>query len=872
VRRTVTLAVVVLLFPILALALSLRPGAAVESDERLVNGDFEAGTTDPWRTLDENTLHLGSCPAHGGSNAGALTVADYQNYLEQVVQVAPSATYEFTGYISSSGAAATEYVGARVLWYADSGAQDESLLSHREVGRIEPPPLGYQVIQGSVTSPPDARSARIRVEAGVTETRTICVDDLSFTGPPPPTPTPTPVPTDTPTSTPEPTSTSAPLPTATPPPTLTPAPTAVPMAVGSLINGGFEEATADGLPIAWQKFGGSLSRSSAFARSGGYSGALRSESGTTKWAYQVVGVEPNRAYEFAGYVLMDGPPGSRAYLRVSWYASADGSGQLLSSVDSLGDIGGGDASFRHLTTGAAVAPGDAHSAKLRITLVPASSSEERIYLDDFAFFETAPPTPTPAPTATDTPSPAPSPVLGPAQQPTITAPRTVTATAIPVPLGSLINGGFEEATADGLPIVWQKFGGSLSRSSAVARSGGYSGALRSESATTKWAYQVVGVEPSQAYEFEGWVKMDGPPGSRAYLRVSWYASADGSGALLSSVASSVSLSGGDPSFRHLGMGAIVAPADARSARVRVMLAPQSGAAETIYLDDFSFSPRAAPQPSTGPVVGVSAAEAPRDSGAAAASPISRTPEAGARDRPAGQAGSAASPHQVKISEVCYDTPHEGDDSAHEWIELYNAGSETVELAGWALVDNTSRDALAGGSLAAGAFAVVAAGREFEGDYPAFDGLLLFVGDGRIGNGLANKGDRLLLFDDQGLLVDALSYGDDGEIFQPPAPAVAAGHCLERVPPGYDTDSAGDFRDSSNPSPGLAPEMAEASESPPPVATQTVARVSGISASREVSSDSAGPPWPWILLVGVALFAGGSVSVGAVYWMRDRSGE
>jgi hypothetical protein len=874
VRRTVRLVIAIAFFPVLALTPSPRPGAAVQSVELLVNGGFESGSTDPWLT-ENASLSVGdpTCPPRSGGQAAALTVDMDLGYAQQTVAVAPSAEYDFSGYAFSPGAVGGTKVHVVVVWLDG----DQATLNDTKWLETDPAGSGYQLLDATGTAPSLARFAWVRVDLALpfppppTPT-TLCLDDLSFSGPPAPTPVPTSTPTPLPTATPPPTLTPAPTftSTATLPPTLTPAPTAVPMGMGSLVNGGFEEATADGLPIAWQKFGGSLSRSSAYVRSGGYSGALRSESEATKWAYQVVGVEPGQAYEFEGYVLMDGPPGSRAYLRVSWYASADGSGETLSSVDSLGDVGGGDGSFHYLTTGAVVAPRDAHSARLRAMLAPASSSGEAVYLDDFAFFETAPPTATPAATATS--SPAPSAIAGPAQQPTVAASRTATPTTVPAPMGSLVNGGFEEASADGLPIAWQKFGGDLSRSSAFARSGGYSGVLRSESEATKWAYQVVGVEPNQAYEFEGYVLMDGPPGSRAYLRVSWYASADGSGRSLSSVASTVSLSGGDPFFRHLSTGAVVAPAGASSARVRVMLAPWSAATETIYLDDFSFSPRTVPQPSSRTVADVSAAEAPGESGVAGVPPSSGAPQTDPEGRPSERTESATSPYQVKFSEVCYDTPHEGDDSAHEWVELYNADSETVDLTGWTLADNTSRDSLAGGSLAAGAFVVVAAGREFEGDYPAFDGALLFVVDGRIGNGLANKGDRLLLLDGQGRLVDALSYGDDGELLQPPAPAVAAGRCLERVPPGYDTDSAGDFRDSANPSPGFAPEMAEASESPPPVATQAVARVSGISASREVSSDSDGPPWPLILLGGLVLFTGGSVGTAAVLRVRARLGR
>ena len=106
------------------------------------------------------------------------------------------------------------------------------------------------------------------------------------------------------------------------------------------------------------------------------------------------------------------------------------------------------------------------------------------------------------------------------------------------------------------------------------------------------------------------------------------------------------------------------------------------------------------------------------------------------------------------------------------------------------------------TLPSGAFAVVA-GRvaSFMVNFPGFSGLIVEMPDGTIGNGLGNTGDRLLLRDSRGVLIDALSYGDNTSVFDPPCPAVAAGHSLERRPAGYDTGQASDFVDNASPSPG-----------------------------------------------------------------------
>ncbi|MBM3136207.1 MAG: lamin tail domain-containing protein, partial [Chloroflexi bacterium] len=163
---------------------------------------------------------------------------------------------------------------------------------------------------------------------------------------------------------------------------------------------------------------------------------------------------------------------------------------------------------------------------------------------------------------------------------------------------------------------------------------------------------------------------------------------------------------------------------------------------------------------------------------------------------------ASNPGDVVINEVQPDPPQSGSDAAYEWLELFNRTSQPIVLSGWTLADNTVTETLPTLTLPPGAFAVVA-GRvaSFAVNFPGFGGLIVEMPDGTIGNGLGNTGDRLLLRDSRGVLIDALSYGDNTSVFDPPCPAVAAGHSLERRPAGYDTDRASDFVDNPSPSPG-----------------------------------------------------------------------
>ena len=108
------------------------------------------------------------------------------------------------------------------------------------------------------------------------------------------------------------------------------------------------------------------------------------------------------AYEFDVYVLLDDPAAREAFLRISWYASDDASGSAIAVSDSPARLTGSDPSFRYLTTGPALAPQTARSARFRIMLAPASSAPATIYLDDASLQEVAPElaaTPAPPPPA-----------------------------------------------------------------------------------------------------------------------------------------------------------------------------------------------------------------------------------------------------------------------------------------------------------------------------------------------------------------------------------------------------------------------------------------------------------------------------------------
>ncbi len=160
----------------------------------------------------------------------------------------------------------------------------------------------------------------------------------------------------------------------------------------------------------------------------------------------------------------------------------------------------------------------------------------------------------------------------------------------------------------------------------------------------------------------------------------------------------------------------------------------------------------------------------------------------------------SAPGHVVLNEVLYDPPEGGSEGAREWVELLNTGASAASLAGWQIADNRASDPLPDIEIPAGGYLIVAGGEGFAIDHPGFGGRVVTLA-GTIGNGLGNGGDQLRLLAADGSVVDGLSWGDDASQLAPPAPDVAAGHSLERVPAGRDTDAAADWIDQSDPSPG-----------------------------------------------------------------------
>lgn len=112
---------------------------------------------------------------------------------------------------------------------------------------------------------------------------------------------------------------------------------------------------------------------------------------------------------------------------------------------------------------------------------------------------------------------------------------------------------------------------------------------------------------------------------------------------------------------------------------------------------------------------------------------------------------------VVINEIMYNL--DGTDSKREWIEVHNAGSDSVDLSNWKLFENGTNHGLspvASGSVPPDGYAVIADDPSgFKGDWPQYQGILF---DSSFS--LSNSGETLTLRDENLVDQDMVSYTSD----------------------------------------------------------------------------------------------------------------
>lgn len=167
--------------------------------------------------------------------------------------------------------------------------------------------------------------------------------------------------------------------------------------------------------------------------------------------------------------------------------------------------------------------------------------------------------------------------------------------------------------------------------------------------------------------------------------------------------------------------------------------------------------------------------------------------------------SPPAPARVVINEVYYDVGPGHGTFTGEWIELYNAGGTAINLKNWEIGDNFSFIIITIENTILGPkkYAILtphAPELTSKWTIPP-DALVIDLGTNKIGNGLGNSGDKLILKDENDNIVDAISYGTDTTVLDPSIPDVSAGQSIEREPDGVDTGTAADFVANPTPTPG-----------------------------------------------------------------------
>jgi hypothetical protein len=163
----------------------------------------------------------------------------------------------------------------------------------------------------------------------------------------------------------------------------------------------------------------------------------------------------------------------------------------------------------------------------------------------------------------------------------------------------------------------------------------------------------------------------------------------------------------------------------------------------------------------------------------------------------GRIGTTANPGDVIIAEL-----HFLSGSGGEWVELFNTLSVPLLLTGWSIEDNNDDDVVPTIAIPSKGLAVLAPSLDLFGEFPDIGTHVSIIEDGRLGNGLNDTGDRLILRDGSGRIIDAVSYGSDASLWALPLPQGGSRpYSLERATGEGAWWSTPAFRYAQAPSPG-----------------------------------------------------------------------
>lgn len=181
------------------------------------------------------------------------------------------------------------------------------------------------------------------------------------------------------------------------------------------------------------------------------------------------------------------------------------------------------------------------------------------------------------------------------------------------------------------------------------------------------------------------------------------------------------------------------------------------------------------------------------------------------------------PQKIVINEVYYDvSPACGTEADNEWVELYNPTNQNIDLQNWSLTDNNKETKIIATSkiLPKYEFAVVSKVALTSCWTPPAGAVMIITGE-KIGSGLNNDGDYLILKDAKGNEIDFVAW-EKGYNNSHPAWDITAseGESIARKVKGVDTDSVDDWQVLTSPNPGTNPHSTIKTTIPEPPKLQT----------------------------------------------------
>jgi len=136
--------------------------------------------------------------------------------------------------------------------------------------------------------------------------------------------------------------------------------------------------------------------------------------------------------------------------------------------------------------------------------------------------------------------------------------------------------------------------------------------------------------------------------------------------------------------------------------------------------------------------------------------------------------------------------------SQEWIELFNSGGSSIDISGWKIADkdlwkDSSGDTLPSSPpIEPGKYVVIVTDNSNVPNIPD-DVVIIKLSNNTIGSGLNVSSENVYLINSEGEVVDKMGYGSNNLFGGNSPSAPSSDQSVYRLPNGYDTDQASDWK-------------------------------------------------------------------------------